>query len=222
MGSRSRTTAAAIRLSAAGLLVAAALPLSACGFPFTPYTGGAKNLDVTSAPTPTDSTTDDSSGSGTLHFGDASLPAGRHVEWSDGLIADARWKVATPDDGNGNWSYATVDGLCTVHFWQGTSSSTGGKDDREASDLMLAALTQATIADVTAAASDRPFQDATSGGADIDSRAVQGQNDTATWVIQARVFEQAGAGIYFILDCTDGNAQVVAQEIVEKDPILVR
>ncbi|MBS1673178.1 MAG: hypothetical protein JSS74_04355 [Actinobacteria bacterium] len=219
----SRATTRALRLGAVALLLAAALPLSACGFPFTPYAGGATNLDPTVAPEPTDSTTDDpSSAGGTLYFDQPSLPAGAHPEWTDGLIGDARWAVAKPDDGNGRWSYATVDGLCTVEFWQGSSSSTGAKDDRDASDLMLAALTQATIADVTAAASDLTLKNATSGGYDIDSRAVQGNNDEATWVIQARVFEPAGAGLYFILDCTDGSAATVADEIVEKDPILIR
>ncbi|SFR59040.1 hypothetical protein [Microbacterium azadirachtae] len=224
MTTRLRTAAPALRLGAAGLLLAAALPLSACGFPFSPYGGGAVRVDGgggTPTPAPTDTTTDDSSASGTLTFDADSLPAGGHVEWSDGLIADSRWKVDKPDDGNGNWSYATVDGLCTVQFWQGTTTSTGAKDDREASDLMLAALTKATIADVTAAASDVPFKNATSGGYDVDSRAVQGSNDAATWVIQARVFEQAGAGLSFVLDCTDGSAPTVADEIIEKDPILV-
>jgi hypothetical protein len=223
-----RTAAPALRLGAAGLLLAAALPLSACGFPFTPYQGGAVRVDAgdgTTSPAPrdtdSDTTTDDPAGAGTLTFDGDSLPQGGRVEWSDGLIADAGWKVDKPDDGNGHWSYATVDGVCTVQFWQGTTTPSGAKDDRGASDLMLATLTQAAIDDVTAAAADLGLKNATTGDYDIDSRAVQGDNDAATWVIQARVFEKAGVGLYFILDCTDGSASSVADEIVEKDPILV-
>ena len=224
MTTPSRTASSALRLGAVGLLLAAALPLSACGFPFTPYAGGAKNLDATTAPTSTDEPTADdptSSSTRSLRFGDPTLPAGGHVEWSDGLIADSRWTVDKPDDGNGGWSYATVDGICVAQFWQGTSTSTGAKDDREASDLMLAALTQATIADVTAAARDLPLESASDGGYAIDSREVEGNNDAATWVIQARVFEKAGSGLYFILDCTDGSAATVADEIVQKNRVLV-
>ena len=87
---------------------------------------------------------------------------------------------------------------------------------------MLAALTQATIADVTAAASDMQLKDALTSAYDIDSRTVQGHNDAATWVIHARVFQQAGAGLSFILDCTDGSAATVADEVVEKNPIMIR
>ena len=228
MTTRSRIASPALRLGAAGLLLAAALPLSACGFPFTPYAGGAVRVgaeDGTASPQPretsTDDATDEPSDANGLTFDGDTLPKGGRVEWSDGLIADDGWKVDKPDDGNGHWSYTTVDGLCTVQFWQGTTTSSGAKDDRGASDLMLATLTQATIDDVTAAASDLGLKNATTGDYDIDSRTVQGGNDPASWVIQARVFEKAGVGLYFILDCTDGSASTVADEIVEKDPILV-
>lgn len=225
MTTRLRSSAATIRLGSAALLLAAALPLSACGFPLTPYAGGAVAVgpggSPQPSPMPTDTMTDDPSASGSLLFDQASLPAGSHVEWSDGLIADPRWKMAKPDDGKGNWSYATVDGVCTAQFWQGASSSTDAKDDREASDLMIAAITQAKISDVTAAAVDMQLKNALTGAYDIDSRTVQGHNDATTWVMHTRVFQQAGAGLYFILDCTDGSAATVADEVIKKNPIMI-
>lgn len=225
---RFRSSAATIRLGSAALLLAAALPLSACGFPLTPYAGDAVAAGTDGSPQPspmpTDTTTGDPSASGSLLFSDASLPAGSHVEWSDGFVADSGWKVAKPDDGKGNWSYATVDGRCTAQFWQGASPTTGAKDDREASDLMLTALTQASIADVTAAAVDMRLKNALTGAYDIDSRTVLGHNDATTWVVHTRMFQQAGAGLYFILDCPDGSPATVAtvtDEVIEKNPIMI-
>lgn len=224
MNTRLRTAPAVLRLGAVGLLLAVALPLSACGFPFSPYSGGAVAVGGDDSPPPstppTSSDAPAADGTG-FTFDEPTPAAGAQIGWSDRMLSDSSWTIDALDDGNGNWSYKTTDGVCVVKFWQGTVSATGAADDRAASDLMLAALTQATIADVTAAAEDVPLKNASTGARDVDTRAVQGENGAATWVIQARAFRTAGLGVSYVLDCTDGSAVDVARTVIANNPVQI-
>lgn len=224
MNTRIRVSPAAIRLGAAALVLAVALPLSACLNPFdliskdpsTPK--GPTSAPSTGSAAPTDEPT--SSGSGALWFEDPSLPAGTKAEWSDGLMTDSGWTVAKPDDGKGHWSYSTVDGVCTAQFWQGTGPFTGA-DDRDSSDELLVGLITGDAPAIKGAARDTYWKDASTGGLDVGARAVTGGSDGASWVIQTRAFKVADVGFYIVLDCTDGSASTVIDEVIDKDPILV-
>ncbi|MGN8025528.1 hypothetical protein [Microbacterium sp. 22242] len=224
----SRTASAAIRLGAAALLLAAALPLSACLNPFDLIRKNPEPHPTTSAPDPDAGTTTDEpsdtstdSAAGSLYFEDPTLPAGTTAEWSDGLISDSDWDYTTPDDGKGNWGFTRKDGICTAKFWQGTMTWKGQSDDRAASDAVLAAVLGTTPDKVSAQATDDVLTNATSQTSDIASRTLTYSDSKGSGYAAARGFLDARIGFYVAVTCTDDSASSVAYDVLDEDTILI-
>lgn len=214
------------RLATVAVLALATLPLSGCLFGSIPAEKQATE-EPTGTPDPTPSDEGSAEGDGTapatLSFDDGDLLTDdAHIEWGDGLVTDDGWEVTAPDDGNGGWTYGTIDGTCTAQFWQGYTTdvqATPG-DDSASSDAILAVLLQSDAATVTPNAVDSAFSYQVGGNADIDNRQVTGQDGDRTWIMAARAFATPGLGVYLIVDCASGDANAVLSEVIEKNAIL--
>jgi len=142
-------------------------------------------------------------------------PGAWHAGWDDRLmVADDRFSVSTPDDGNGAWAYLDGQTQCTVAFYQGAITDLAmGADDRESTDNMLAAVLTAQIpgvtgADVTANASDEFVAQTTQEGS-VDVRIVGGSGgsagDEATWSEFGRMFGTLGTALVVNVECPAGQ-----------------
>ncbi|KDA06923.1 hypothetical protein DC31_07570 [Microbacterium sp. CH12i] len=214
------------RLAAIAVVTLATFPLSGC-YPgrSLPPRPAAEESTSSPAPTVSDEPTDASSDlPATLSFDDGGLlPSTTYIEWGDGLMADDGWEITSPDDGNGGWTYGTIDGTCTAQFWQGLASDvdfTSG-DDKVASDAMLGALLQTDAASISPHAVDGAFAYQIGGNADVANRQVTGQEDGRTWIMAARAFTATGAGVYVIVDCTGGDVKAVLADVIDKNAIVV-
>ncbi|MGO1803101.1 MAG: hypothetical protein ACTHZW_10860 [Microbacteriaceae bacterium] len=202
-----------------------AVTLSGCMYSSIPAGSptGATTDDPT--PVPTESTpSTDADLPVTLTFDDgALLPESVYIEWGDGLLTDDGWEVVSPDDGNGTWTYGTVDGTCTAQFWQGLTGDveTTPGDDSASSDAILATLLQTDAASVTPSASDGAFSYQIDGNADVEHRRLLGQQDDRDWIMAARAFTATGVGVYLIVDCTGGDANAVFAEVTDSNPVVV-
>lgn len=182
-----------------------------------------------SAPSSTPSSTSsgsDATASGapaTLSFddGDSISPAAR-IEWSDGLIGDAGWTVSMSDDGQGNWEYASADGVCTARFWQGTVTGSSASDDRAASDEILASKLQVAPGDLQGKANDGAFLYQNSGEKDAENRYVVGKEDGRSWFMAARGIHQTHVGFLMTVDCAMDDVSTVANEVLDKNGIWAR
>lgn len=217
-GMRSRTA----RLAAVALVAAAALPLSGCLYASIP-SGGQVTSEPVDTPSPTATADDEvvATGEG-LSFADgATLSSGTYIEWSDGFFTDDGWDLTSPDDGAGNWGYTSVDGACTVSFWQGlTDGLTLVGDDSNDSDALLGYVLSAPTAEVTAAAADAELSYLTPGAGGLDARVIRGEEDGRTWTVTARSFTAVGVGLYVIVDCTGGDFDAAADAVVDKSAVL--
>ncbi len=219
------------RLIAAIIVGAVAvLPLSGCLYAQIP--SDPVVVDDPVDPDPTDDQPTDDSGDPVagdlptaLSFAEgAELPATAYIEWGDGFFTDDGWTVDQPDDGNGGWSYRTIDGTCLAQFWQGliTDVPVVDGDDSISSDAMLAViLGDATTADITPAATTGGFAYQSGGNTDVENRQITGQDGDRTWIMSARAFTATGVGVYVIVDCTGGDAAAVMAEVVDANAIVV-
>lgn len=214
-----------LRLVAAAVVAATVLPLSGCLYaqiPADPVINDDNLIDEPLDP-PTDEPTGDLPA--TMSFADgADLPATAYAQWGDGLFADDGWKVVEPDDGNGGWTYGTVDDTCTAQFWQGLISDVPvvEGDDHVSSDAMLAViLGDATAADITPLATTGGFAYQTGGNTDVENRQLAGAEGERAWVIAARAFTATGSGFYVVVDCTGGDVDAVMAEVVDKNAIII-
>lgn len=216
----------ASRLTAVAIVAIATLPLSGCLYSSIPAEAPVVD-EPTSTPGPTtgDEPTDVVGDiPATLSFEDgALLPQTAFIEWADGLMGDDGWEITSPDDGNGSWTYGTLDGTCTAKFWQGLASDapTTQGDDRTSSDAILGVLLNADTAEVSPHAVDGAFTYQIGGSRDVAHRQLMGEQDGRSWIMAARAFTATGAGVYVIVDCTGGDAAAVLDEVIEKDALVV-
>jgi hypothetical protein len=211
------------RLAAAIIVGLAVLPLSGCLYAQIPE----HPTIVDDDPIPTDDPVDEPTEEPVdgMSFADgATLSPSSYVEWGDGFFADDSWKIVKPDDGNGGWTYGTVDGTCTAQFWQGHIDNimTAG-DDSVSSDAIMATVLEggATTADITPLASTSGFSYQTAGNTAVENRMVSGSGDGVEWTLAARAFTAVGVGLYVVVDCTGGDVDAVWDEVVSKNAIVI-
>lgn len=214
-----------VRSAAALSALALALPLSGCLASMIPDERPAP------APTPAESTppsppeTDQPDAGGapdrlTFEAG-ADLSPNTVVQWGDGLMLDEGWEVVSPDDGNGGWTYGTVDGVCTAQFWQGTVFALQGEDDRAASDFMLASILGAEVSQLEGHAADGEFSYLSPGNAGVDHRYVVAADGDRSWRASVRAFTATKAALYVIVDCASPDSSTVVDEVLLKMSVLV-
>lgn len=220
-------------LAAIVVLTAAALSLSACApaesgeeTPSAEKTPAAEQAST--APTPDATAEDapedtDATAPSTLSFTDGNdLDPSIRIEWADGLLADDGWKVVSEDNGDGGWTYGTVDGSCTAAFWQGYISDvdTQPGGDSATSDEMLALLLNTDVSEFAEYVGDGAFSYQVGGNLELAHRQIAGQQEEVTWLMAARAFTATGVGAYVIIDCTNADPYVILDEINEKNPIV--
>lgn len=215
-----RTSRIPRALAATMIAACTVLPLSGCLYAQIPPE------PLSTAPSP-DAGTDASDGgapSSTLTFEEGlDLSSTAYIEWGDGLLVDDGWKIVSPDDGNGGWTYGTVDGTCTARFWQGhlTDVPVVDGDDSASSDAILGVLLQTPTSDITAAATTGEFSYLVGGNGGVETRQVGGVDGSRTWLMAARAFTQTGVGLYVITDCTAGDAEATLAAVNEANAVVV-
>ncbi|WP_120494447.1 hypothetical protein [Microbacterium phyllosphaerae] len=214
-----------VRLAAASVVALAVLPLSGCLYAQIPV--NTPDGDGP-APAPTTSPTEQSSGDlpASLTFAaGADLPATAYIQWGDGFVVDDGWKIVKPDDGNGGWTYGTIDDTCTAQFWQGLIPDvpTVAGDDSVSSDAMLAViLGEADAAAITPLSTTGAFSYQIGGNTDVENRQVEGEAGERRWSMAARAFTATGVGLYVIVDCTGGDIDATMAEVIDKNAVVVQ
>lgn len=213
---RSPQTLSSLRLAAAAIVAVAVLPLSGCLYAQIPSGQPTENAP-SSEPEETDAPTDEPVDGTTLTFAEGlELESSAYIEWGDGFLADDAWKTVSPDDGNGGWTYGTVDGTCTAEFWQGRISDVEvvEGDDSASSDAILGVLLQSTTEEITAVATTSEFSYQIGGNGGVENRQLVGTDGDRTWTMAARAFTTTGVGLYVIVDCTGGAGAEATMDLV--------
>ncbi len=216
-----------VRIAAGCVVALVALPLSGCLYAQIPAESGGGGASPVETPAPTESPSESSSGDlpTTLSFAQgADIPSTAYIQWGDGFLTDDGWKTVKPDDGNGGWTYGTVDDTCTAQFWQGLIPDvpTVAGDDSTSSDAILAVLLgEAGAADVTPLATTGAFTYQVGGNADVENRQVVGDSGERRWAIAARAFTATGVGLYVIVDCTGGDVEATLAEVIDENAVIV-
>ncbi|PRB10078.1 hypothetical protein [Microbacterium sp. MYb62] len=218
-----RTSSIPRRLASTAIAAVAVLSLSGCLYAQIPE---GSPSDRPSPSTETDAPIDESPGStgSTLTFDEGlELASDTYIEWGDGLAVDDGWKIVSPDDGNGGWTYGTVDGTCTARFWQGytTDVPVVAGDDSASSDAILGLLLQTPTAEVTPVATTGEFSYMAGGSGGVETRQIVGVDGSRTWLMAARAFTQTGVGLYVIVDCTAADAEATMAVINEENAVVV-
>lgn len=209
-----------LRLASTAIAAVAVLSLSGCLYAQIP---AGSPTDVPSSSPETDAPSDESSGS-TLTFAEGlDLASDTYIEWGDGLVVDEGWKIVSPDDGNGAWTYGTVDGTCTARFWQGytTDVPVVAGDDSASSDAILGVLLQTPTSEVTPLTTTGEFSYMTGGNGGVETRQVVGVDGSRTWLMAARAFTQTGVGLSVVVDCTAADAEATLAAINEENAVVV-
>jgi hypothetical protein len=177
-----------------------------------------------SAEAPDDEPTDGSGASLTFDGGN-DLAVGDSIQWGDGFLGDEGWDIASADDGNGRWSYQTIDRTCTVTFWQGTVGAelaTTPGDDLASTDALLAFVLSKDAAAVADAAQTGEFSYQLGGEGSVDNRQVFGGGEGGRgWILSARVFTSADIGLWRMIDCTGSDPSSVYLDVDDKSPVIV-
>ena len=215
-----RTSRLSLRLAATAIAALTVLPLSGCLYAQIPP------LSDSPASSPgTESEAPVEGGQGTtLTFAEGlDLASDAYIEWGDGFMVDDGWETISPDDGNGGWKYGTIDGTCTVQFWQGRTADVPvvPGDDSASSDAMLGVLLQTPTAEITPVATTGEFSYLTGGSGGVEMRQVVGQEGSRTWLMAARAFTQTGVGLYTVVDCTAGDAEATMLAVNEANAVVV-
>ena len=217
-----------VRLAAASVVALAVLPLSGCLYAQIPVNvpdGDGPDPSPTAIPSeqPSDEPSGDLPSSMTFADG-ADIPASAYIQWGDGFVVDDGWKIVKPDDGNGGWTYGTVDDTCTARFWQGLIPDvpTVAGDDSVSSDAMLAViLGEADAAAITPLSTTGGFSYQVGGNAEVENRQVLGQEADRQWEMAARAFTATGVGLYVIVDCTGGDIDATMAEVIDKNAVVI-
>lgn len=226
--SRPRTVALSARLVVALALTGVVLPLSGCLSAQIPDALPVPTEDT--VPTPSEEPIDGEDDAlsfdppAALGFADGpSIDPNALIQWSDGLFANESWQTLLSDDGNGNWSYATVDGTCTAQFWQGyiPDIDTSSGDDLTSTDELLAVVLQADVSQVSAAATTGAFAYQIGGELTAENRTVFGQEGERNWQLMGRAFVATNQGLTLIVDCTGADASTVAADVISQSPVLL-
>ena len=211
------------RLAAAALLAVAVLPLSGCLYAQIPTAQPSESSPSSDHENTEEPAEEPSSGS-TLTFAEGlDLSSSSSIEWGDGFLADDAWKTVSADDGNGGWTYGTLDDTCTAQFWQGRIADVPviAGDDSASSDAILGLLLNTTTADITAVATTDEFSSQFGGNGGVENRQVIGEDGDRTWLMAARAFTQAGVGLYVIVDCTGADAADTMALVNEANAVVV-
>ncbi|WP_223622822.1 hypothetical protein [Microbacterium sp. EST19A] len=212
------------RLAAAVALALTVLPLSGCLFAQIPTAQPSESVS-SGEPEPSEERSDEPTGGTTLTFAEGlDLTSSSSIEWGDGFLTDDGWKTVTPDDGNGGWTYGTIDDTCTARFWQGRIADVPvvAGDDSASSDAILGVLLNTTTADITAVADTGEFSYQVGGhGGGVENRQVIGEDGDRTWLMAARAFTQTGVGLYVIVDCTGADAADTMALVNEANAVVV-
>ncbi|WP_311258019.1 hypothetical protein [Microbacterium sp. WCS2018Hpa-9] len=214
-----------VRLAALSVVALAALSLSGCLYAQIPV--NVPNGDGPE-PSPTAIPSEEPSGDlpSTMTFADgADISPDAYIQWGDGFIVDDGWKIVKPDDGNGGWTYGTIDDTCTAQFWQGLIPDvpTVAGDDSVSSDAMLAViLGEADAATITPLSTTGSFSYQVGGNADVENRQVVGEEADRQWAMAARAFTATGVGLYVIVDCTGGDMQATMAEVIDKNAVVIQ
>ncbi|MGJ0389775.1 hypothetical protein [Microbacterium sp. CGR1] len=214
-----------VRLAAASVVALAVLPLSGCLYAQIPVnTPDGDGPDPAPTASPTEQPSGDLPSSLTFAAG-ADLPTTAYIQWGDGFVVDDGWKIVKPDDGNGGWTYGTIDDTCTAQFWQGLIPDvpTVAGDDSVSSDAMLAViLGEADAAAITPLSTTGAFSYQIGGNADVENRQVEGEAGERKWSMAARAFTATGVGLYVIVDCTGGDIDATMAEVIDKNAVVVQ
>lgn len=137
------------------------------------------------------------------------LGAGTVAQFADPFIMDSTWTVASPDDGNGNWSYLDPSGLCTVSFHQGalsTATVTTDGDDRSTTASFLGDLLSTDQQTIEDKASGSSISYNFEGAGTVDTLLLQGTDDDGSnWKLAGRAFGVLGTGLYVDVTCKSGG-----------------
>ncbi len=210
------------RAGIATVILLALLPMSACSLTIPEGSGSEPGSSASTAPESSTKPSPAPSAAGFTFEDGASLSAANYIEWADGLFGDDGWTLTSPDDGNGNWGYTSIDGACTVAFWQGRLDGlTPAGDDSVDSDAVIAFFVNAERQQITDFGYDEELSYQIAGAGGLEARAILSEEDDRTWILAARAFGSAGVGLYTLVDCTGGDAQATFDEVVEKNAILI-
>lgn len=217
-----------VRLAAASVVALAVLPLSGCLYAQIPVNvPDGDGPDPSPTAIPSEQPSDEPSGDlpSSMTFADGTdIPASAYIQWGDGFVVDDGWKIVKPDDGNGGWTYGTVDDTCTAQFWQGLIPDvpTVAGDDSVSSDAMLAViLGEADAAAITPLSTTGGFSYQVGGNAEVENRQVLGQEADRQWEMAARAFTATGVGLYVIVDCTGGDIDATMAEVIDKNAVVI-
>lgn len=157
----------------------------------------------------------------------AELSPETEIAWADGFRADPEWR-ALPETHPGRWSYVTADGTCQADFRGGVLGDAGDADDREASDMLIAAQTADAPADLAELSADGLFISAiptesgeSKAGAGIEHRQFSYTVNEWSYFIAARAFVEVDYSVHVIVTCEGGDAASAASDALSKNWISV-
>lgn len=133
------------------------------------------------------------------------------VGWGDNFADSPGFTVATPDDGNGSYSYTDTATQCTMFFYQGMIDDIDmTQDDRTISYDFLATVLTGTVAGATREdVAAHAFDDVVAqypGPGTASVRTIWGTaTDGGTWLHTARMFGALGGGVYVGITCPAGQ-----------------
>jgi hypothetical protein len=197
------------------------LTLTAC-FPVPiPVPVGPRQDQDAPAPTPPRGTTQEGALPADLSFADGDdLDPVWIAQWAERMAVGDDYAVASPDDGNGNWSYTHLPTGCTVRFWQGDVSDLGtAADDSALSDRLLSAYTNESQSVIDANAMDDIVPFGYDGGGFMDVRAVTADNSASgrSIYVSARGIATLQGGLVFGVECPSGSEASEVALTVESD-----
>lgn len=223
------TTLPRVRLTAAALFLACIVPLSGCvalsipdtleGLPTAP-TSAEPVVDPEPTPAPRPIKTLVSEGEGSMTFADGTtVDPGALIEWGDRLMLDKGWTLTSPDDGQGNWAYTTVDEACWVSFFQGKDPRFESADDRTSSLQVLAFLNNLEYAELEQYAehvTEGQFQYITSGGRDVDFVSIDTHTPSVWKRTSVRYFNQTNSALFIDMRCLDDSLETRMENVYEQ------
>lgn len=146
------------------------------------------------------------------------LPADSLPQFGENLSGNSDWQITAPDDGTGNWAYASADGLCQAAFNQhhlDESVTSVPDDDRATTDALLTHLLKLSPEELATGVVDGTVGYGELGqAATTDVRAVAASDpDSGQWLMAARAFAAVGIGLSVDLACKPGadSPQVFAE-----------